>query len=126
MASLLPTELANQVATAFKGQLMTGTLRRETPTALDANGDPTATTVTTYSVEGIRDNFRKHFATVNSIPQTDVSILLIMNLIKPATEPLVDDLIFIRDQWHKVRRVLEIDPASASILLQCFVCAAPS
>lgn len=126
MASLIPTELANIVANAFQGQLMTGTLRRDNPTSVTGKGDPVAGTPSTYSVEGIRDTFSAYQASLLGIPHTDVRILLIMNLIKPATEPKKDDLIFIRDQWHKVRRVIEIDPASASISLQCFVVPAPT
>lgn len=126
MASLLPTEIANIVANAFKGQLMTGTLRRETATGLNSLGDPTAPVVETFAVEGIRDNFNERFATLQGIPHTDVKILLIMNLIVPRTQPTKDDLILIRDEWHKVREVLTIDPASASIELQCFRCAAPA
>jgi hypothetical protein len=54
-----------------------------------------------------------------------VKILLIMNLIVPATVPQKDDLIQMRGEWHKVREVLTIDPASASIELQAFACPAP-
>lgn len=82
-------------------------------------------TFSTYTVEGIRDNFNARFATLQGIPHTDVKILLIMNLIVPAAVPQKDDLIFIRDEWHKVREVLTIDPASASIELQAFACPAP-
>ena len=124
MASLLPTEIANIVANAFKNNLMTGTLKRPVASALDSVGDPVVT-FETYSVEGIRDNFNARFATLQGIPHTDVKILLIMNLIVPATTPQKDDLIFIRGEWHKVREVLTIDPASASIELQAFACPAP-
>lgn len=99
---------------------MTGTLRRNNPTTLDANGDQIHVTATSYSVEGIRDGFNAFYAQVNGIPQTDVKILLIMKLIKPATEPRQDDMVLMRGQWYKVRRVLDIDPANASIVLQCF------
>lgn len=124
MASLLPTEIANIVANAFKGQLMTGVLKRPSASGLDAKGDPVVT-FSTHSVEGIRDNFNARFATLQGIPHTDVKILLIMNLIVPAIVPQKDDLVFIRDEWHKVREVLTIDPASASIELQAFACPAP-
>lgn len=120
MASLLPTAIAQIVANAFQGKLMSGILRRENPTALDSDGNPVPVAPTLYQVQGIRDNFSAFFATFNGIPQTDVKILLIMNLIVPPTTPLKDDLIFIRDEWYMVRRVLTIDPASASVEMQCF------
>lgn len=104
---------------------MTGILRREEANSLDANGDPIPGTVTNYSVQGIRDNFAAHYALLYGIPQTDVRIVLILGLIKPATMPQKDDKIFIRGEWYQVRRVLEVDPANASVTLQAFQVAAP-
>ena len=124
MASLLPTEIANIVASSFSGLLMDGTLKHTVESSLNASGDPVVT-YTTHAVHGIRDNFSAFFATLQGIPHTDVKILLIMNLTVPAHTPVKDDVIYIRDEWHKVRRVLTIDPASASIELQCFTCPAP-
>lgn len=126
MSSLLPTAIANIVANAFAGKLMSGVLRRETPTALDDAGNPVPVAPTLYQVQGIRDNFSAFYATFNGIPHTDVKILLIMNLIVPPTTPLKDDLIYIRDEWYMVRRVMTIDPASASVELQCFQVDAPA
>lgn len=126
MASLIPTEIANLLANALQGQLVSGTLRRETVSALNELGDPLTTTISTHSVQGIRENFRTDFQTINSIPMTDVKILLIMNLIKPATTPIKDDLINIYGEWYRVRAVLEIDPARATASLQCFRTEAPS
>lgn len=125
MASLLPTEIANIVANAFRGQLMTGQLRREVSVGVDDLGDPLPASSVTYSVQGIRDNFNAHFMSMQGIPHTDVRILLIVNLTSPPTMPKQDDEIFIRNEWHRVRRVVEIDPASASITLQCFRITAP-
>jgi len=126
MTSLLPTEIANIVASAFNGKLMTGTLRREVSTTVDSDGDRVAGTPLTYQVQGIRESFSAYYATFNNIPNTDVKIMLIANLTVPFTMPLKDDKIYIRSQWHMVRKVLEIDPASASINLQCFEIAAPT
>ena len=113
------------MANAFQGLLMTGTLRREVVAGVDTNGDPLPASSTTYAVQGIRDYFSSYYIAMQGIPHTDVRILLIMNLISPPTIPIKDDQIFMRDQWHKVRRVFEIDPASASITLQCFVISDP-
>lgn len=105
---------------------MTGTLRREVATAVDQYGDPAPATAQTFQVEGIRDQFNESYALFYGIPQTDIRILLIMNLIRPATTPQKDDKIFMRGEWYQVRRVLELDPASASITLQCFRIEAPT
>ena len=125
MASLLPMEIANIVANAFRGVLMTGTLRREVVVGIDSFGDALPASSVSFSIQGIRDNFSAYFMTMNGIPATDVKIMLIVNLTTPFTLPVQDDLIFIRDEWHKVRKVLAIDPASASIDLQCFRVDAP-
>jgi len=105
---------------------MTGTLRRETPTSVTGKGDDAAPTIELFSFEGIRDNFNAFYMATYGIPASDVRILIIMNLINPRTIPKQDDKILIRGEWHKVRRVLEIDPASASIVLQCFTISTPT
>jgi len=120
MPSLLQNKMAEMIAKGFKGRLLTGTLRREGATTVNEFGDPVISSVDTFSVEGIRDNFAAHYAVLYGIPQSDVRILLIMNLIKPATTPKKDDKIYIRGAWHQVRKILELDPASATITLQCF------
>ncbi len=96
-----------------------------TTSSVDAFGDASTVTTTDYAIQGIRDNFSAEFATINAIPITDVRILLIVGLIKPATMPLQDDLINFYGEWYQVRRVLEIDPARASIVLQAFRREAP-
>lgn len=126
MASLLQQELAKQIAKAFKGKLLKGTLRREIASTVNEYGDPVTSQVQTFSVEGIRDTFDARYALFYGIPQTDVRIVLIMDLIKPKTTPQQDDKIFIRGKWHQVRKILEIDPANASITLQCFEIEAPT
>lgn len=120
MGSLIPTEVANIVANAFQGKLMSGIMKRPVITGTDSKGDPIITSFLTYSVQGIRENFDAYYSSFNQIPNTDVKIMLIMNLTVPLTQPLQDDYIQIRGAWHLVRKVLEIDPASASINLQAF------
>lgn len=126
MPSILEKELAKIIAKEFRGKLLKGTLRRELATTVDEFGDPSVSTIKNYSVEGIRDTFSANYAVLYGIPQSDVRILLIMNLIKPATMPQKDDKIYIRERWHQVRKIIEVDPASATITLQCFEIEAPS
>ena len=118
MASLLDTEIRKQVASAFKGILLKGTLRRTVSTTVDASGNPIVDSATTFAFEGIRDSFNHAYAAAAGIPITDIRVLIIAGLLD--TDPRKDDQVFIRNQWHQVRAILERDPANATHILQCF------
>lgn len=125
MASLLDTFIRKEVAKGFKGKLLRGLLMREVVGSVNDLGDPTVSSVETYTFEGIRDHFDARYAATAAIPTTDVRILIISGLITPVTTPRKDDKIRIRgaagqQQWHQVRAVLTVDPANAHIVLQCF------
>lgn len=126
MSSLFETQVADLVAQGFQGKLLTGTLRRNVAATVDSEGDPVLGTPLLFSVQGIRENFSTFYATFNGIPNTDVKIMLIANLTVPFTLPIKDDLIYIRGQWHMLRKVLTVDPANATFDLQCFEIAAPT
>lgn len=126
MPSLVDSGLDKLIADGFRNQLVPGTLRRETAASVDDFGDAIAPAVATFTVEGIRDNFSAYYALANGVPETDVRILLIIGLIVPATIPVQDDKINIRGEWYQVRKVREIDPANASIVLQCFKIETPA
>lgn len=117
MASPLESQIAQAVAAGFKGKLLTGTIRRETVQSLDDNGDPVVTN-TDYSFEGIRDSFSAYFAATAGIPLTDARILIIAGL--TAVVPSKDDKIKIGGGWYQVRRVVEVDPATATYTLAAF------
>ena len=116
--ALLESQIKAQVATAFKGRLLKGTLRRIASTSLDAAGNEEPGTATTYTFDGIRENLDAAYAAKAGIQSTDVSILIIAGSI--SVTPKQDDEIKIRNQWHKVRRILKIDPANATYLLLCY------
>jgi hypothetical protein len=118
MVSLLESEIKKQVASAFKGVLLPGTLRRVASTTVDSRGNPVPGTATTFSFEGIREKFNSTYAANVGIPTTDIKILIIAGLLD--TDPIKDDQILIRGQWHQVRAILERDPANATHELQCF------
>lgn len=125
MTSLLENAIKAQVASAFSGKLLSGTLRRVTGTAVDAFGDPTTTAVTTYTFEGTRDDRSAFFRASAGIPDTDVLILIIAGSFKASgvtttVRPKTDDQIYIRNTWHQVRRIVEEDPASATFLIQTY------
>lgn len=121
MASLLESAIKKQVAAAFKGKLLTGTLRRSTAATVDGFGDVSSPTTTDYAFEGIRDTFDAKYAAGAGIPETDVRILIIAgSLAAAAGVPRQGDQILIRGAWHHVRRVISIDPANATYVLQAF------
>lgn len=133
MPSLLAGSLRKQIAAGFKGKLLRGTIRRDTAGGLDSLGDPVALTTATFTFEGIREDFSAVYKERAGIPYEDVKILMIAGLIKPATAPRKDDYVNLPDpingnaaRWHRVRKVLAIDPATASHQLQCFPCEAPA
>jgi hypothetical protein len=134
MPSILAGSLRKQIASGFKGRLLRGTIRRDTASGgLNSLGDPAAVTTQTFTFEGIREDFSAIYRERAGIPDEDVKILMIAGLIKPATDPRKDDYVNLPDpfngntaRWHRVRKVLATDPATASHQLQCFPCGAPA
>lgn len=122
MASLLESQLRQKVATAFKGKLLTGTLRRETPGAVNSYGDATVGTTADYSFDGIVENYSAFYRAQAGIPDTDVKILIIGGSL--AVTPVKDDKVKIRGIWYQLRSVAT-DPALASHTCQAFEIEAP-
>jgi hypothetical protein len=127
MTSLLDSAIKNQIAASFKGKLTKGTFRRLSGTVVDMAGDVVpGGTPTDYACEGIRESFSARYKQQAGIPEEDVAILLIIGLFNPATTISNSDkgaLIFLStpwNRWHKVRSVLEIDPAGASVRFQAY------
>lgn len=121
MVSLLEKALKQKVAKAFKGKLTKGNLWRETTVAVNSFGDETAVTPVAYPFEGIRESFSASFAVRAGIPLTDVSILVLLGSI--AVTPKQHDELFLKKPWnkrYKVRAVLAVDPAGATMQLQCY------
>lgn len=126
MASFLDTQLAAVVASAFKGQLSDGSLRKETFTSRDsATGDPSGSSVVIHPFNGIRDSFNASFAAQAGIPITDVRVLVILGSLPSGILPSKDDKVFILGEWFQVRQIVEVDPANATMTLQCVRIAAP-
>lgn len=123
MTSILERQLKSKIAKAFKGKLLKGTLRRITAAGLDAYGDPTSPTVQNVAFEGVRDTFSAYYKAQAGIPDTDVSILIILGSMNPALTPNQDDKVYVStpwNKWYQVRKVLSIDTAGAVAQLQAF------
>jgi hypothetical protein len=124
MSSRLESRIAKQLYRGLKGKMLRGTLRRQVPASLDSYGDHTSATINTYAFEGIREDFSAYYKAQAGIPATDVKILVLAQSI--TVTPQKDDLLQIRDAWYCVRTVLAIDPANATVQLQCFAVPTPT
>ena len=124
MTSFLPA-IRKGIAKGFRDKLSKGKLRRRTPILNNFNDVQTLSYVD-YNFDGIRENFDAAWAARALIPQTDVKILIILGSLPSTIVPNQNDLIYIAGFWHQIRRVLEIDPASASASLQAFVIDGPN
>lgn len=120
MGALLESGIKKAVASAFKGRLLTGTLRRASAASLNSLGDPIAGPASTYTFDGIRDSFNAVYAAGAGIPVTDVRILVILGSGTLTVEPRKDDDVKIDGRWYRVREVREIDPAGATATLQAY------
>jgi len=118
MASFLEGSLKKAVAKGFKGKLLKGIVRKVVASAVNNQGDIVPTGIRDYPFEGIRENFSAYYKAQAGIPDTDVSILIILGL--TTTTPDKDDKIYINGTWYQVRKILEIDPAGASAKVQAF------
>lgn len=112
------------IAKGFKGKLRVGTIRRMVPgTGVDEFGDPVDEVPATFDFEGTRENFDASWAASAGIPETDVGILVLLG--STTIEPKQSDMVLIESKWHSVRKVLDIDPASATARLQAYEVKAP-
>lgn len=129
MVSLLDSAIKRKVAAAFKGKLTTGIMRRSVPGGLDSNGDASAPTVTTFTFEGIREDFSLYSKANAGIPDTDVAIMVLLGSLVPTTTVKKDDQLYLGtpwEQWYQVRRVISIDPAGATAKYQAYAIEDPT
>jgi hypothetical protein len=59
------------------------------------------------------------------IPITDAMFLILLASVSPAYTPKQDDLIIMDGVFHKIRRILKVDPATAAMEAQCYVIQEP-
>lgn len=119
--------LKKLVAQSLKGQLRKGRLRRDnTGTTTNEFGDPVPGSPKFYTFEGIRENISIMSRAAAGIPDTDVTVLFILGLIKPETTPIKDDKVFIENLWYQCLEIVEVDPAGATMKWRCFVIPTPT
>lgn len=117
MASPIQSLIKNEINKGLGPQLLSGTLRRATPsTTLDSFGDATLT-YSTFSMKGIVDTYSAFYKQQAGIPDTDVKLLVLAGSL--SVRPQKDDQVKFRSTWYKVRSV-DTDPAEAAFELQAF------
>lgn len=116
MTDLLTGKIAKAIFKGFKGKLLKGELRRETPSAtLDTLGDPDDTTISYFSIEGFTDEFTEFYKMKAGIPESDVKVN-IFSQSAPTLIPTKDDKVSFNTafgiRWYQLRTV-GVDPAGA-------------
>ncbi len=119
MAGLLTGKIADAIFKGFKGKLLTGELRRETPNdILDEYGDPTLPTISYFSLEGFVDEFSDMYRVKAGIPDTDLKVNIFAKS-APTLTPTKDDKVLMNGVWYQLRKV-RTDPATALWTCQSF------
>lgn len=116
--ALLTGDIAKKIFAGFKGKLLKGELRRETPsTALDEYGD-SVKEPSYFTVEGFVDEYSEFYRASAGIPDTDLKINIFAQS-APTLTPNKDDKVQFLGQWYQLRRV-GTDPATALWVCQAF------
>ena len=125
MASPLESQIKAQVAQAFKGKLLAGTIRRVGATTLDNRGNPVPGAVSTFAFEGIRESYSAVYRAQAGIPAEDVQFLVLLGSTTSAPRQ-GDQIKLTNTSWHQVRTIPEVDPAGATAKCQCYAIPDPA
>lgn len=118
-------DIRSGVAEGFDGLLHTGTIRRQVLDGADDFGDPQYT-ATDLEFQGCFTNISAQIRVALGVPETDIGILVILGLTDAEfSMSTIDDLVLLEGQWHKLRKVVSIDPARASATLSVYEIDAP-
>lgn len=121
MASPLEAQIKKQVAAAFRGKLIRGTIRRAGAASLDEFGDPVPGAPETFAFEGTRESYSAAYRVQAGIPAEDVKFLVLLGSVRPAASPRRGDHIRLTNTpWHMIREIPEVDPAGATAACQCY------
>lgn len=115
MASLLEGEIAKRVYSAFKGKLLSGTLRRESvdeSSGLDEFGDPITQDASTWDCQGFVDEYSEFIRAQARIPDTDLKISIFAKSLPSGIRPVQGDQVKFRGTWYQLRNA-DTDPAEA-------------
>lgn len=117
--ALLTGDIAKAIFNGFKGLLLTGELRRVTPSsAVDEYGDPLAPTISYTAIEGFTSRYSAYYKAQAGIPDTDLKVSIFAQS-APALTPNKDDKVTFQNRWYQIRAV-DVDPATALWVCQSF------
>jgi hypothetical protein len=116
--SILDGSIRKAIGAAFKGQLRTGALTRQTQGSVDEYGDPIPGAPEEFAVEGFVSNYDEAYRAAAGIPLTDVKVVLILENCE--TQPLKDDIAQFSDWGSFKLRNVRLDPDKASAVCQAF------
>ena len=122
--SLLTGQIANEIFKGFKGKLLTGLIRIESPATLDEYGDAVAPLVTTKSLEGFISRYSEYYHSNYNIPNTDLKVNIFAKSMEGDYIPTKDDKVQMNGVWYQLRNV-KTDPATAMFICQAFPIKAP-
>lgn len=120
MPNLFGVDIAQEIADAFSGQLVSGTLQKVTPGTRTSGGLTAGTnsTTTDHTFEGfleVKEVRRK--GQVGAEPKSVLTI--IGNSVSPAVAPEVNDKATIESLTFDITEILARDPAAA--VFECLV-----
>ena len=125
MAGLLTGKIAKTIFKGFKGKLLKGTLRIDTPSSsLDDNGDPVSATAARFGIEGFTDEFSAFYRAQAGIPETDLKVNIFSESV-PGITPTKDSRVTFGGVWYRIRKV-KVDPAGALFECQSFEIPTPA
>jgi len=120
MPDLFGIDIAGLVATAFSGNVVTGTLTKitkgsRTPGSLAAGTQPTTSS---HTVQGFLDNQTEERSGAGLVSREGQFIILFTNLIDPAALPEQGDEVTMEGVTYTVKEIVARDPAAATYTLE--------
>lgn len=117
MKGLLTGKIADAIFKGFKGKLLKGELRQETPVgSLDPHGDASDTSIAYFAMEGFTDEFSEFYKKQAGIPESDIKVNIFAKSLASGVSPTKDDKVNFNTgsgiKWYQLRAV-GIDPAEA-------------
>ncbi len=112
---LLDGEIAQQIYNGFKGQLLKGTLMRDSlpvSPVINDRGQVTNKILQQWSCEGFVDSYNDVFRVSAGIPATDSKVSIFAKSLPSGIEPIKDDRIVFNSKTWQVRE-RKTDPATA-------------
>ncbi len=115
---LLDGQIASAIFQGFRNRLLRGTLYHSTPTgALDEFGDPEATHVDSYQMQGFTEEYKDVYKGARrgdsaAAPEVEFMVNIFAKSLPSGVQPKKDDIVLMSGTYSQLREV-ETDPATA-------------